>query len=159
MVACQTVSRTVEGTVLGRSIQRWPRGRRRMAVRRQGITTGGRHWTIRQVPLHHVGLYDQHLQHIVEHISCPRTPVTKVRPCQQAQRLAVHLEEIKVEFGEIEFADAEPQEDKHILAAPEARIGRQGWGQLRLKLRQLAGRRWGTAPQHIAPDAGIQRVQ
>jgi len=111
------------------------------------------------MPLHHVGLYDQHLQHIVEHITCARTPVAEVRSCQQAQRLAVHLEEIKIELGEIEFADTEAQEDEHILAAPEARIGGQGWGQLCLQLRQLAGRRRGAAPEHIAPDVGIQRVQ
>lgn len=118
----------MEGTVLRRSIQWWPRGRRRMTVRRQGITTCGRHWTVGQMPLHHVGLYDQHLQHIVEHVSGPRTPVAEVRSCQQAQRLTVHLEEIKVELGKIEFADAEPQKDEHVLAAPEARVGGQGRG-------------------------------
>lgn len=114
----QAVSRTVEGTALRRSIQRRPRGRRRVTVRRQGISAGGRHWTVGQMPLHHVRLNDQHLQHIVQHIAGPRTPVTEVRARQQAQRLAVHLEEIKVELGQIEFTDAEAQEDEHILAAP-----------------------------------------
>lgn len=78
---------------------------------------------------------------------------------EQAQRLAVHLEEIKIELGQIEFAHAEAQEDEHIVATPETRIRWQRWRQLCLQFRQLTGWRWRATPDDIAPDAGIERIQ
>lgn len=64
------------------------------------------------MPLQHVRLNDEHLEHIVQHIAGTGTPMTKIGACQQAERLAVHLEEIKVELGQIEFTHAEAQKTR-----------------------------------------------
>lgn len=142
-----------------RSIQWWPGGRGRVTVRRQGIATGGRDGTVGQMPLHHVRFDDQHLEYIVQHIPSAGTPMTEVSTGEQAQCFAVHLEEIKIKFGQIEFTHTEAQEDEHIVAAPETRIRWQRWWQLCLQFRQLAGWGRGATPDDIAPDAGIERIQ
>lgn len=91
-------------------------------MRGQRVAAGGRDGAVGQMPLHHVRLDDQHLEHIVQDVAGARAAMAEVCAGQQAQRFAIHLEEIKVEFGQIEFAHAEAQKHEHIVATPEARI-------------------------------------
>lgn len=111
------------------------------------------------MPLHHVRFDDQHLEYIVQHIAGTGTPMSEIGTGEQAQRLAVHLEEIKIKLGQIEFTHTEAQKDQDIVATPETRIRWQRWRQLCLQFRQLTGWRWRATPDDIAPDAGIERIQ
>lgn len=58
-----------------------------------------RHWTAGKTSLKLAKVSGQHRQHVVQHVASAWTPLSQIRLCQQAERLAVHLEHVHVELG------------------------------------------------------------
>jgi len=71
----------------------------------------------------------QQLQHVVEQVAGARTPFAQVLFGQQAQRLAVHLEQLGVEPRQVEFDLGPLYERVHVFFGPNSRVGNCEHGQ------------------------------
>ena len=74
----------------------------------------------------------QELEGVVDHVTGAGRPFGNVRLVQKAQGLAVHLELVQIEAGQVEFSFAPAQKGDDVISAPGPRIRAQSAGQVRL---------------------------
>lgn len=88
-----------------------------------------------------LGVADEHLEHVVKHVARAGAALAEVRLGEEAERLAVHLEHVHVEVGQVELTLTPAQERAHVLPAPNARVRGEGRGQLVLEVERRGRRR------------------
>lgn len=92
---------------------------------------------------------DQHVQDVVQDVSGAGDAFREIVFGEQAQGLAVHLEEVHLELGQVEFPLAPPQEHTHVLPAPEPRICGQLGGELSFEVAHRVCRGVWVAPEQV----------
>lgn len=98
---------------------------RRVRVRRQGIGRGrpGRgDGRAGQTALELVEVAGQHAEDVVQDVTGAGATLAEVGFGEQAEGLAVHLEHVHVELGQVELALGPAEEGRDVLARPESRV-------------------------------------